>query len=80
MELFQTVRHALLPFSILQVININLSGTFNVCRLVVEQMSKQSPINGEGERGVLVNVASVAAYEGQQGQVAYAASKGIFSN
>jgi NAD(P)-dependent dehydrogenase (short-subunit alcohol dehydrogenase family) len=60
-----------------QVININLTGTFNICRHVVEQMSKQSPINSDGERGVLINVASVAAFEGQPGQVAYSASKGI---
>eukprot|EP01127_Copromyxa_protea_P015458 TRINITY_DN4453_c0_g1_i1.p1 TRINITY_DN4453_c0_g1~~TRINITY_DN4453_c0_g1_i1.p1 ORF type:complete len:118 (+),score=27.83 TRINITY_DN4453_c0_g1_i1:322-675(+) len=57
------------------IVNINLVGTFNVCRLVVEQMTKQSPNSG-GERGVLVNVASVAAFEGQQGQAAYSASKG----
>lgn len=60
------------------MLNINLVGTFNVCRLVVEQMAKQKPVNKDGERGVLVNVASVAAYEGQQGQAAYSASKGFF--
>lgn len=59
------------------VLNINLVGTFNVCRLVVEQLAKQNPVNQDGERGVMVNVASVAAFEGQQGQAAYSASKGM---
>jgi len=59
-----------------KVIEINLYGTFNVCRLVALQMSKQDPINEDGERGVLINVASVAAFDGQIGQAAYSASKG----
>ena len=50
-------------------------GTFNVIRLVAEQMAKNEPNEG-GERGVIVNTASVAAYEGQIGQAAYSASKG----
>jgi len=57
------------------VIKVNLVGAFNVSRLAVAQMVKQEP-NANGERGVIINVASVAAYEGQQGQCAYAASKG----
>jgi len=57
-----------------RVIRINLVGTFNLLRIAAEAMSKQEP-NGEGERGVIVNTASVAAYEGQIGQPAYAASK-----
>jgi NAD(P)-dependent dehydrogenase (short-subunit alcohol dehydrogenase family) len=57
-----------------RVININLTGTYNVIRLAAHQMSTQSP-NAEGERGVLINTASIAAYEGQIGQPAYAASK-----
>jgi NAD(P)-dependent dehydrogenase (short-subunit alcohol dehydrogenase family) len=57
-------------------IDINLVGSFNVSRLVASVMAKQSPINDEGERGLIVNTASVAGYEGQIGQTAYAASKG----
>ena len=61
--------------SFAKVININLVGTFNMIRLAADAMSKNEPDAG-GERGVIVNTASVAAYEGQLGQVAYAASKG----
>jgi NAD(P)-dependent dehydrogenase (short-subunit alcohol dehydrogenase family) len=57
------------------VINVNLLGTINVLRLVAAKMIGNQP-NDEGERGVCVNTASVAAYDGQIGQVAYAASKG----
>lgn len=59
-----------------RVIDINLIGTFNVMRLCAEQMLKQQPINQDGERGVIINTASIAAYEGQIGQAAYSASKG----
>lgn len=65
--------HRLESFS--RVININLIGTFNMLRLAAEAMMKHDPDEG-GERGVIVNTASVAAYEGQLGQAAYAASKG----
>ncbi len=65
--------HALASFS--RVINVNLVGTFNVIRLAAEAMSRGQP-NAAGERGVIVNTASVAAYDGQIGQAAYAASKG----
>ncbi len=65
--------HALASFA--RVININLIGTFNMIRLAAEAMSKQEP-TAEGERGVLVNTASVAAFDGQIGQAAYSASKG----
>jgi NAD(P)-dependent dehydrogenase (short-subunit alcohol dehydrogenase family) len=58
-----------------RVININLIGSFNVLRLAAEEMSTLSEME-EGERGCIVNTASVAAYEGQIGQAAYAASKG----
>lgn len=58
------------------VINVNLIGTFNVARLVAEQMAKNEPYDGVNARGVIINTASVAAYEGQIGQVAYSASKG----
>ncbi|WP_087691362.1 3-hydroxyacyl-CoA dehydrogenase [Pandoraea sp. PE-S2R-1] len=65
--------HPLDTFS--RVIQINLIGTFNMIRLAATAMSQTEP-NGEGERGVIVNTASVAAYDGQMGQAAYAASKG----
>ena len=58
-----------------RIIDINLIGTFNAIRLAVEKMSGNTP-NEEGERGVIINTASVAAYDGQIGQPAYAASKG----
>ncbi len=58
------------------VINVNLVGTFNVLRLCAEQMGKNEPFNDDGGRGVIINTASVAAYEGQIGQAAYSASKG----
>ncbi|ODP33898.1 MULTISPECIES: SDR family NAD(P)-dependent oxidoreductase [Pandoraea] len=58
-----------------RVIQINLIGTFNMIRLAATAMSQGEP-NGEGERGVIVNTASVAAFDGQMGQAAYAASKG----
>ncbi len=57
-----------------QVIQINLIGTMNVVRLAAEQMVKNAP-NEDGEKGVVINTASIAAYEGQFGQAAYAASK-----
>ena len=56
-----------------KVIQVNLVGTFNVLRLAAEQMAKNVPV--EAERGVIVNIASVAAFEGQMGQAAYTASK-----
>ncbi len=58
-----------------QVIAVNLIGTFNVLRLAAAAMQKNQPTS-DGERGVIINTASIAAYEGQIGQVAYAASKG----
>eukprot|EP00758_Cryptobia_borreli_P007453 Tbor_TRINITY_DN5302_c0_g1::TRINITY_DN5302_c0_g1_i1::g.4115::m.4115 len=65
--------HSLDTFS--KVINVNLIGTFNVLRLAAEQMAKNEVVGLE-DRGVIINTASVAAYEGQVGQAAYAASKG----
>jgi NAD(P)-dependent dehydrogenase (short-subunit alcohol dehydrogenase family) len=58
-----------------KVIKINLIGTFNVLRLFAADCSKTEPME-EGERGVIINTASVAAYDGQIGQAAYASSKG----
>lgn len=65
--------HALDLFEM--TIKINLIGTFNVMRLAAERMFKNTP-NAKGERGVIINTASVAAFDGQVGQMAYAASKG----
>lgn len=63
------------PLDVFQrVVNINLIGTFNMARLMAEAMSKTEP-NQYGERGVIINTASVAAFDGQMGQTAYAASK-----
>jgi len=61
--------------SFARVVNINLIGTFNMIRLAAEAMARENPLE-DGERGVIVNTASVAAFEGQIGQAAYAASKG----
>jgi NAD(P)-dependent dehydrogenase (short-subunit alcohol dehydrogenase family) len=61
--------------SFAKVVQVNLVGTFNVVRLAAEVMVNNEPA-ASGERGVIVNTASVAAYDGQIGQVAYAASKG----
>jgi len=65
--------HALALFA--KVISVNLVGSFNMIRLAAEAMSKNSP-EATGERGVLISTASVAAFDGQIGQAAYAASKG----
>lgn len=58
------------------VIKLNLIGTFNVCRLAASRMSGLDPVDEDGQRGVLVNTASIAAFDGQIGQVSYSASKG----
>jgi NAD(P)-dependent dehydrogenase (short-subunit alcohol dehydrogenase family) len=65
--------HALDAFS--KVIQVNLIGTFNVLRLAATRMLENEP-DSNGERGVIVNTASIAAFEGQIGQIAYSASKG----
>lgn len=68
-------RRGVLPLADFErVVRINLVGTFNVIRLAAEKIAATSPV--EGERGVIVDTASVAAYDGQIGQAAYAASKG----
>lgn len=61
--------------SFMRVVNVNLVGTFNMIRLAADAMSRNEP-NAGGERGVIINTASVAAFDGQIGQAAYAASKG----
>ena len=58
------------------VVNINLIGTFNGMRFAASAMSKTDPVDEDGSRGVIVNTASVAAFDGQIGQIAYSASKG----
>lgn len=58
------------------VIRVNLIGTFNVLTLAAEAMAETDPVDEDGQRGLIVNTASVAAFEGQVGQAAYAASKG----
>ena len=65
--------HALDSFN--KVVQVNLVGTFNVARLVAAVIKENEPTE-DGERGIIVNTASVAAFEGQIGQAAYAASKG----
>jgi NAD(P)-dependent dehydrogenase (short-subunit alcohol dehydrogenase family) len=59
-----------------RVIRVNMIGTFNMLRLATAEMSKLEPLAATGERGVVINTASVAAYDGQLGQAAYSASKG----
>mmetsp|Transcript_19520 Transcript_19520/g.30992 ORF Transcript_19520/g.30992 Transcript_19520/m.30992 type:complete len:252 (-) Transcript_19520:104-859(-) len=56
------------------VLKVNLSGSFNALRMVTKEMASNSPI--DGERGIIINTASIAAYEGQIGQASYSASKG----
>ena len=65
--------HPLAAFQ--NVIDVNLVGTFNVLRLAAARMCGHDPVDAQ-ERGVIINTASIAAYEGQIGQIAYAASKG----
>jgi len=58
------------------IVRVNLVGTFNVLRLCAEVMQSNVAVSTDGERGVIVNVASIAAFDGQTGQAGYAASKG----
>jgi NAD(P)-dependent dehydrogenase (short-subunit alcohol dehydrogenase family) len=68
-------RNGVLPLdAFARVVNVNLIGTFNVLRLAAERIAATEPI--DGERGVVVNTASAAAFDGQIGQAAYSASKG----
>lgn len=70
-----------LPLSDFQrVIEVNLLGTFNVMRLAAAQMMQQNIVNQDAERGVIINTASIAAFEGQIGQAAYSASKGAIAS
>ena len=59
-----------------KVVGVNLIGSFNTMRLVAAEMAKLDPLDDDGSRGVVINTASIAAWEGQIGQAAYSASKG----
>lgn len=59
-----------------KVIQVNLIGTFNILRLAAADMMQRDPMGSDGERGIIINTASVAAYDGQIGQAAYSSSKG----
>jgi NAD(P)-dependent dehydrogenase (short-subunit alcohol dehydrogenase family) len=75
----RTVNREGKPFPLDQfefVVRVNLIGTFNCLRLAAAAMSRQDPVDDEGQRGAIVNIASVAAFDGQIGQAAYSASKG----
>jgi NAD(P)-dependent dehydrogenase (short-subunit alcohol dehydrogenase family) len=75
----RTVNREGKPFPLDQfefVIRVNLVGTFNCLRLAAAAMSQQDPVDADGQRGAVVNIASVAAFDGQIGQAAYSASKG----
>lgn len=75
----RTVNREGKPFPLDQfefVIKVNLIGTFNCVRLAAAAMSQQDPVDADGQRGAIVNLASVAAFDGQIGQAAYSASKG----
>jgi NAD(P)-dependent dehydrogenase (short-subunit alcohol dehydrogenase family) len=75
----RTVNREGQPFPLEQfefVIRVNLIGTFNCLRLAAAAMSQQDPVDDDGQRGAIVNIASVAAFDGQIGQAAYSASKG----
>jgi len=61
-------------------ININVIGSFNMLRIVSHSMSEAEPVDEDGERGVIINTSSVAAYDGQVGQAAYASSKGAIAS
>lgn len=58
-----------------KTVNLNIIGTFNMMSLVAEHMAQNSPLTASGERGAIINTASIAAYEGQMGQLSYTAGK-----
>jgi NAD(P)-dependent dehydrogenase (short-subunit alcohol dehydrogenase family) len=75
----RTVDRAGIPHDIAayrRVIDINLIGTFNLMRIAAAAMAKTEPADADGQRGVIINTASIAGIEGQTGQIAYSASKG----
>lgn len=63
-----------------RVIDVNLAGSFNVARLAAAEIARTAPQQEDGLRGVIVNTASIAAFDGQKGQAAYAASKGAIAS
>ena len=63
-----------------QTIAVNLRGTVDLIRQILPYLSRNTPLAPDGERGVIINVASSAAYDGQMGQVSYAASKGAIAS
>ena len=63
-----------------RVMSVNVMGSFNTCALVAEKMVLNTPDPQSNERGVIINTASIAAYDGQKGQCAYAASKGAIAS
>jgi len=74
----RTVGHGPTPYPLERfrlAVEVNLIGAFNVTRLAATQMARQAPYDSDGSRGVVINVGSVAARDGQTGQVAYAAAK-----
>jgi len=60
----------------IKILNVNVVGSFNVAKAAAAVMVKQQPLNDKGERGLIINVASVAGYEGQKGQTIYGGTKG----
>ena len=77
----RTVNREGKPFPLEQfefVIRVNLIGTFNCLRLAAAAMSQQEPVDADGQRGAVVNIASVAAFDGQIGQAAYSASRVVW--
>eukprot|EP00760_Papus_ankaliazontas_P023198 PhM_4_TR1980/c0_g1_i2/m.68909 len=70
--------HGLQSFE--RVMRINVTGTFNVMRLAAAKMSEQPTVDEHKQRGVIINISSIAAFEGQTGQAAYAASKGAIAS
>ena len=66
--------HDLAPYQ--KIIAVNLVGTFNLMRIAAAAMAKTGPADRDGQRGVIINTASIAGIEGQTGQIAYSASKG----
>jgi 3-hydroxyacyl-CoA dehydrogenase len=64
---------------LMRTLQINVVGTINVCKFAAAAMLKNEPMGHYKERGVLINISSVAGFEGQRGQVPYAASKGAIN-
>lgn len=63
-----------------KILEINLTGNFNLIKLIADKMRKLESVSGDNERGVMINTSSIAAFEGQAGQAAYSASKGAIAS